>query len=849
MAGELRPALSRLITRWVVLGVAADCALAVVDAALGRPAILTVVYLLPPLAVALVETGERVSVVAGLSCVLALASGAWNHYMLSGSHLYRLGVVVGSGILAVYGAVLRSRAVTARDRMGLLVEFGQIADGRRPLAEALDRVADLLVPAVADYCEIVTLEEGYRLRRWVTRIAGDPGGLARRLAERALDQGLFGMTPDAYRTGQAKLVRLVDDTHLDALASEPADRELLASLRMRSALHVPVRAAGRTLAGLTLAVGPSGRRYGGDDLRFATTVGSRAGLAIENSRLVGELEEARKRMEAIVGSLADAVTIRDVSGRIVYANEAAVQAMGFVSMDEVTDRDPEGLLDEFTATDEAGNPLRMADLPSVRLLRGEPPEPLLLRYLDRRRGAEEWRLLKATPLYDAEGKLEAAVTIIEDLTATKRAERQTSFLSRASDILASSLDYEETLRNVAWLAVPEIADWCVVDLVDDRGRRQHVVAAHRDPERRALAERLRSYEGARPERDGGVGRVIATGKSELYSDISDAVLQASARDQGHLELLRGVGMRSVVIVAMRTGARTLGTLTLVNAESGRRFTEDDGRFAEQVAARAAVAVENARLYTERSQIATTLQQSLLPDALPEIEGWEIASLYRPARTGGEVDVGGDFYDVFKCDRGWIMLIGDVTGKGVEAAAMTSLVRYGARFVGEQLSDPAGILARLDTALRHERALSLCSALCLRIEDDRVYLASAGHPLPLVVTDDGVRAAGTAGPVLGAFEDSEWPTEEFVLRPEEVLLLYTDGVTDTIGPEGRFGDQRLHRTTAECGPLPANQLLTCLDKALSDFQVGPQADDTAVLALRLSARPAAKASAGARDESC
>jgi serine phosphatase RsbU (regulator of sigma subunit) len=304
-------------------------------------------------------------------------------------------------------------------------------------------------------------------------------------------------------------------------------------------------------------------------------------------------------------------------------------------------------------------------------------------------------------------------------------------------------------------------------------------------------------------------------------------------------------MRSVLIVALRTGGRRLGAMTLVSAESRRRFTEDDVRFAEQVAARAAVAVENARLYTEHAQIASTLQESLRPEALPSIAGWDVASLYRPAGSSGEVDVGGDFYDAFETGRGWLILIGDVTGKGVEAAAMTSLVRYGARFVGEQLPEPTAILARLDAALRRRSRLSLCSALCLRIAGDRVSFASAGHPLPLLVTDDGVRSVGRPGPVLGAFEDSQWPTEELTLAPEELLLLYTDGVTDTVGPAGRFGEQRLRQTTAECGPLPVDEFLACIDKALTDFQVGPQADDTAAVALRLSGEAVPRAHAAGR----
>jgi PAS domain S-box-containing protein len=832
-AGELAETVRRLFSRWVLLALAVDAIMAIADAQAGRSAVLTAIYLVPVLAVSLVETGERVVVVAAVSTLLALLSGVWDHYFLAAGHLYRLAVVAGSSVLGVYGAALRGRAVAARDRMSLLADISQIADGRRPLVDALRQLAGVLMPAVADFCEIVLFEQDGP-HRVVTRAAGREGDLELRLAGRTVHERSLGLSRQASESGEARLVRRVDAVHLTELAPDTGERELLSELRMRSAMYVPVRAAGRTLAVLTLAVGPSGRRYGPEDLRFARTAASRAGLAIENARLVGELSESRQRMEAIVGSLADAVTIRDLSGRIVYANRAALQSMGFASVAEVADREPEGLLRQFVATDEAGETLSISDLPSVKLLRGEEPEPLLLRYVDPHRGTENWRLLKTTPLYDEQGAVEAAVTIIEDVTATKRAERQTSFLSRASDILASSLDHEETLRNVAWLAVPDVADWCGVELVDERGARQQVAVAHRDPERLALAERLRRYDPAEPDPESGVAAVIATGESQLIPEVSDEMLDAAARDRDHLELLRAVGMRSLLIVPMRIGARTLGAMTLVSAESGRRFDEDDVSFAEQVAARAAVAVENARLYTERSRIATTLQQSLLPDALPQIEGWEIAGLYRPARTGGEVDVGGDFYDAFKSERGWVMLIGDVTGKGIEAAAMTSLVRHGARFVGEELPEPDQILARLDAALRHQPNLSLCSALCMRIEGDHICLASAGHPLPLVVTDDGVRGVGTAGPVLGAFADSEWPIENFVLRADEVLLLYTDGVTDAVGPEGRFGDQRLRRTTAACGPVAAEQLLACIDKALNEFQVGPQADDTAALALRLSA---------------
>ncbi len=826
---DVRDTLARFMSRWVLAAIAVDGALSVVDAIYGQSRVLTTAYLVAPLAVALVENGERTAVVAALSTVLSIASGVWDHYLFSSTHLYRVAVVAGSGALAVTGSVLRTRAMDAKTRMELLGAIAGIADGR-DIAQSLRRLADLLVPVVADLCEIVIVEDG-ELRRCASRVAGAPPGLEQKLLERPAGDGLLSLVSGESDT------KLVDVDRGVELIVDPPEGEHDA-LRMRCAIYAPVRAADRLLAILVLAVGRSGRRYGEEDRRFARTVGSRAALAIENARLMEGLRDAEQRMQAIVGSLADAVTIRDMSGRLVYANHAALESMGFSTLEEFRESDPEALFERYAVTGESGAPLRMEDLPSVRLLRGEDPTPLLLRYVERRSGEEYWRLLKATPLYDADGKLEASVTIIEDVSAAKRTELQNDFLSRASEILASSLDYEETLRNVAWLAVPEIADWCAVDLIDEHGRRQQVVAAHPDPEKLALAERLREFEGDQTQPPEGTREVLRTGRSELYPEITDQMLEAAAQGPEHLALIRELQMRSVLIVPLRAGARIIGSMTLVMAESGRRFSDENLRFAEQLATRAAVAVENSRLYTRRSQIATTLQQSLLPEALPEIAGWEIAALYRPASAGGEVEVGGDFYDAFHREGGWIMLVGDVTGKGVEAAAMTSLVRYGARFVGEHLPDPARILARLDEALRQEPTLSLCSALCLRIDDEQITLASAGHPLPILVTDDGVRTIGASGPVLGAFADAQWPTEEVVLRQNDVLLMYTDGVTDTVGEAGRFGEQRLEQTMIDCGPLAAEELLNCLDKALSEFQTGPQADDTAALALRLAMEPAA-----------
>jgi serine phosphatase RsbU (regulator of sigma subunit) len=300
----------------------------------------------------------------------------------------------------------------------------------------------------------------------------------------------------------------------------------------------------------------------------------------------------------------------------------------------------------------------------------------------------------------------------------------------------------------------------------------------------------------------------------------------------------------VLIVAIRTPARTLGAMTLVSAESGRRFSEDDQRFAEQLADRAAVAVENARLYRAQTQTAVTLQRSLLPESVPRIRGWQVAARYRPAGSEPQVEVGGDFYDFLPTDDGWLVIIGDVTGKGVQAAALTSLMRHGARFVAQTDPRPAAILTRLDTALKQRSDVSPCTALCLLLGDDGVTLCSAGHPMPLVVSKSGeIRELGTPQLLLGVASSNTWRDEQLALAADETIVLHTDGVTDLRGDGGRFGERRLHAALRRHASAPPDELLERLDAALAAFQVGPQPDDTAMISLRR--QPAAKTAAAGR----
>jgi PAS domain S-box-containing protein len=553
---------------------------------------------------------------------------------------------------------------------------------------------------------------------------------------------------------------------------------------------------------------------------------------------IGSLRELDDRLGAahslteVLDSLAESITIRDPSNRIVYANRAAVEQMGFGSREEMLGRPPQSIFDEYIVQDEHGRELTMRDIPSVRLLAGDAAEPLLLRTVERATGKVKWNLLKAAPIRDEHGNAIAAVTIIEDVTSEKLAELREGFLARATETLMSSIDYQETLRNVAWLAVPEVADWCVVDLIDEAGARQQVVVAHRDPKKIELAERLRRYDPDVPEPDTGLARVLRTGVGELYEEINDEMLVAGARDEEHLTLLREVGFRSAIVVPLRARGRTLGVLTLVTAESLRRFGSADKEFAEQLADRAAIAVDNARLATARREIAETLQRSLLPDAVPSIPGWEVATMYRPASGFDEVEVGGDFYDFLETPSGWIVLLGDVTGRGVDAAAMTSLVRHGARFLAKHEHSPSRILAALDQTLREQPGVSLCSAICVRLGPGRIETSSAGHPSPLVVRDDGrIREIGGWGPILGGWRGSSWEDRTVEIAENETVLLYTDGVTDTRGAGERFGRDRLRGFLADHRDFSPAEMLVSLDRQLERFQTDGESDDTGAVALR------------------
>jgi PAS domain S-box-containing protein len=308
------------------------------------------------------------------------------------------------------------------------------------------------------------------------------------------------------------------------------------------------------------------------------------------------VQNATDNLAVFLDHVGDGVTVQDPSGRLVYANAAAAQALGFASAAELLAAPVTEILGRFTLLDKDGQPFSVENLPGRRALPGAPESVITLRFRVQESGEERWSIVRSSPVTDATGNVLYAVNVWQDATPQKRAEGIQRFLAEAGEALATSLDIEATLATIARLAVPRLADWCVVHLVQEDGSVSQIAVAHADPERVAWARRLQEQYPVDPDIDQGVVRVARTGLPEIIPEVTDEMLVAAARDPEHLALLRLVGFTSVLFVPMIARERSVGVITFVTAESRYRYGERDLELTQELARRAALAIDNARLY-------------------------------------------------------------------------------------------------------------------------------------------------------------------------------------------------------------------------------------------------------------
>jgi phosphoserine phosphatase RsbU/P len=391
-----------------------------------------------------------------------------------------------------------------------------------------------------------------------------------------------------------------------------------------------------------------------------------------------------------------------------------------------------------------------------------------------------------------------------------------TFLAEASELLAQSLDVELTIALVPQIVVPHLGQWCAVHVRERQGNLRLAACGHAHEEALPALQRLLGDEAGPAVRERLAQALVEDGPLALTSPLEGVVVPLTAR------------------------GNVLGTLC-VGRHADRMHGPDDIAVIEDIARRASLAIDNARTHAERTQIAQDLQRALLPSALPVAHGLEFGAEYVPASTGSEV--GGDFYDVVQIHRNrWLVSIGDVCGKGTQAAAVTGVVRDVVRALARDNRSLPRMLQTLNRTLlgQHDfdRYCTVATALVTR-EDPLhgegpldVQLCLAGHDRPILLHADGTTIpVGECGTAVGLLENIDVAEVRVALQPGESLVFFTDGVTERRRGKEQYGVRRLRRELRALAGHPAQVVATRLRAAVLAFSPDPPRDDIAVLVLR------------------
>jgi PAS domain S-box-containing protein len=771
------------------------------------------------------------------------------------------------GVVAVAFEAERAGETGRERRLELLVQTSEIVAASVEPRAGLQSVARIAAAWLADLVVIDVVDPDGRLERVAIAHARPEQG--------ALAEGLRAYPPDPEAPhirrvlvdGRAEVVANLTEQVLRERVQGSDHLDIVRQLDMRSAMFVPLAARGRALGVMLLAGGHERPPFGPPELAVAEDIARRVGLALDSASLLRDAQESARiarslqritdaalahldldellpevldRLHSELRTDSAAVLLTDVTGTALEMRAA----LGF-------ERPGGGLRVSFGTgvagrIAESGEPMAFDDLgPSdfvnaslreagVRSMLGAP-----LRIGRRMLGVvqvgsvaprafsrDEIELIRL-----AAGRIALAVDHAHLYEAETLARGRLTLLAESSEVLGESLDYHSALASLAALLVPWLADWCLIEVM---GEPAAGFAAHADPAMAPLVEALGGGSGR--DRTRAAARVAQSGFAELASKASADFL-VHPDDTERRSALAKLGLRSAMVVPLSSRGRTHGVITLATSLSERRYDESDLAFAAELARRAATAVDTARLYQDRDQVARTLQRTLLPPTLPDIPYAEIAAVYHPAGEGSEI--GGDFYDAFETgDGAWAIVIGDVCGKGPTAAAITGLARHTLRAAAFREPSPCAVLKRLNRALLREvREESFCTVAAARLSEHRagaLLTASAGgHPAPLVLRKDGtVDEATTPGTLLGIYTEIDVSDRETVLAVGESLILYTDGVVEERREGEQFGEGRLRELIAGCSGLSATGIAERIERAVLEFQPVAPADDLAVVVLRI-----------------
>jgi PAS domain S-box-containing protein len=590
----------------------------------------------------------------------------------------------------------------------------------------------------------------------------------------------------------------------------------------------------------------------------ARWVAARGRVVVDDAgelRLVGAAydttaaQDGRQRVARVLETMTDAFFSLDEDWRFTYVNAQAERVLvrtrdellGQVIWDEFPDAVGDtAFWHEYHRAMETGETVSFEE---------HYPEPLAMWFEVR-----AWRTPDGLSVYfhdvsarrQAEREREAAVAAREQTAldwqraaaeATDAQERL-ALLADITRALVSTLDVDESMRRLAELVVPRLADWAAVTLVDDEGRLRHSVARHRDAARDADVAHFAELQTRVANARSNSRRVAASGQPVLHSAFDLEAASAGWEGDELTVLLRRLGCATTMAVPLQGRDTTLGVLVLAGGPDRAAFTEDDLATATELGQRAGLAVQNALLYTRQATVAEALQRSLLTP-LPEPDHLEMAARYLPASQLAQV--GGDFYWASQQpDGATVMAIGDVMGHDLSATAAMGQVQNLLRGIAFDSQDtPAGVLRRVDAALLGLRVDTLATAVVARIEQEaqdaagglrRLRWSNAGHPPPVVLRADGTVEVleHEADLLLGLEPATSRSDAEAVLRPGDTVLLHTDGLVERRGRPIARGQAELAGLLADRQDVPLGQLCDLLLTGMLD---GPPEDDVALLAVR------------------
>lgn len=686
----------------------------------------------------------------------------------------------------------------------------------------LEIVAGLLRWEAGALWEVLGDEEPLRLVTGWSAADLDARPLWRRSRELSFGKGT-GLPGDAWRSGRIALAPDYRDY------PTPAPRfEVSAELGLEAALAIPVpTGSSEDVLAVAEFHTTSFNPQSEEMLALLTGFADQLGTFIARRRAEAKSAEAerfRQHLAEVVRGTQDAVLSKDLDGIVTSWNPAARRLYGY-SAEEAIGRHisfivPPDHKDEEKAILE-------------RVKRGERLET----YETERIRADGTRIavsLTVSPIRSPMRGLVGASVVARDITAEVRRRRAQEFLVTASRLLDSSLDPTETARTIVSTAVPELADLCLIDFRRPDGWLGDTVAAGADPEMAARLERIRRAQPLAPDGDHPVAQVLSLNQPMVWRDLTapdveDRISQSSE----HLQLMRDAGYNSAAVVPLVARGRSLGALSFLHARKDMRYDSGDLEFLAELGERAALALDNARLYEERDRVAKNLQRGLRPPRPAEVPGLEISVVFEAAGEG--IEVGGDLYDVLPIEDGCWLLVGDVAGKGSTAAGISVAVRHSVRGLTREIDEPDEVLRRVNELLVGGETLNdFATAMLVRLQRRgggwHLVLAAAGHP-PAVVAGAGGPALLGGGSVLGAWQEPNVERHERTLGNGETLALCTDGwleagpVASHQGPEA-FGEM----TQALIG-LELAEMTERLRADAVDRSSGPLRDDLVVLAVR------------------